>query len=659
MALLSSKCPSCGASVKSGAKFCGNCGTRVPTSEHVCPQCKAVNKGGASFCAGCGAALPAPTGQGTLWKRAEGDFVSKVALAAADIHKQRNITVEHGTRALVFADGRYIQDLGPGSYDVGPEPPESDLAHKTWATMRKLLEKIGVAEEGKAARNVIVTALLVDEGDLEMGFDASAWTRDPIKVDVETRVALGVTNAANLFVNLMKGRNNYTTGELRGELFDEVENALSESLGKFSAFELGSNLELKSRIADDVRSHLSQTLGRFGLEFRQVRTLNFSHKVLDEQQKVKEVLLLQASKQEAINAGRRRLADALDETELQKIAREAKAIELRERRLQNILRLRRLALSNQTDKLRHEFEMRKADITASEEMEELVRAFTGRKEDQALARRNLVQRLELEQELELKAIELTRKGELTGQALDQQIQRERAKRVADLEAQKEAAIAEAEREGVRLGTIRKKADLAMSLREQKIALDHKEESDRIAREERQKEAEARREIEKIMALSEVEQSRLAADLKKAESLKDLSEEKIMALMAERSPHVASAIAERYKAQAQAGASSEVRALYDKILAGKETEADRMERIMAKAIESVERAAGGAVIREREQKQEIKDVTGQAMGDMAQVAGARAGASGSATAANVICPRCKRPVAAGAKFCDNCGHQLFE
>ena len=84
--------------------------------------------------------------------------------------------------------------------------------------------------------------------------------------------------------------------------------------------------------------------------------------------------------------------------------------------------------------------------------------------------------------------------------------------------------------------------------------------------------------------------------------------------------------------------------------------------MAKAMQSVERVASGAVVvTERTRKDEIKEVVNQDMDRMADVAVARAGASGSygARSADVVCPQCMRQVLAGSKFCDNCGHRFFE
>lgn len=55
-----SSCPSCGAPVKPGAKFCGGCGATLggdapqPSAPSVCPSCGAALKPGAQFCGSCG-----------------------------------------------------------------------------------------------------------------------------------------------------------------------------------------------------------------------------------------------------------------------------------------------------------------------------------------------------------------------------------------------------------------------------------------------------------------------------------------------------------------------------------------------------------------------------------------------------------------------------
>ena len=50
-------CPKCGASVKAGAKFCPECGTKM--GAETCPKCGASVRAGAKFCPECGTKLGA------------------------------------------------------------------------------------------------------------------------------------------------------------------------------------------------------------------------------------------------------------------------------------------------------------------------------------------------------------------------------------------------------------------------------------------------------------------------------------------------------------------------------------------------------------------------------------------------------------------------
>ena len=47
------KCPSCGMDVEAGAKFCFECGARIPQDKN-CPQCNSKMPISAKFCTECG-----------------------------------------------------------------------------------------------------------------------------------------------------------------------------------------------------------------------------------------------------------------------------------------------------------------------------------------------------------------------------------------------------------------------------------------------------------------------------------------------------------------------------------------------------------------------------------------------------------------------------
>ena len=64
------KCSNCGAELADGAKFCGECGTKVPTS-NKCPECGAVCAPGGKFCSECGHKMSGPAAQKSVESDAE------------------------------------------------------------------------------------------------------------------------------------------------------------------------------------------------------------------------------------------------------------------------------------------------------------------------------------------------------------------------------------------------------------------------------------------------------------------------------------------------------------------------------------------------------------------------------------------------------------
>jgi class 3 adenylate cyclase len=77
-------CPSCGAANPEGKKFCGDCGTPLPSS---CTACGAENPPGKKFCADCGAALVIRA------SAAPGEAASPLPTALISSAERRQLTV--------------------------------------------------------------------------------------------------------------------------------------------------------------------------------------------------------------------------------------------------------------------------------------------------------------------------------------------------------------------------------------------------------------------------------------------------------------------------------------------------------------------------------------------------------------------------------------
>jgi hypothetical protein len=401
---------------------------------------------------------------------------------------------------------------------------------------------------------------------------------------------------------------------------------------------------------EDLRTHLGTTLERNGLQLVELRRVSFSAEEYDKLRERRGQTAMAAEK----------LADTEDRATLNQ-------------RLRQVLtkdKMDRFATKKEFEEFvrQTEHELGMKEVIRRSEMDELVRTYNEKKEDSEIARRHLLEMLDLQHRMEV----IQHEHAIDDQQLEHRLKQERQqletrqeaewrealqrKKVRGVEREDEMADAEAD-----LDIKRKKIQLGMQAREQKIDLAHKEASQQVALDQEAKDREAARELERERELSRQEQERLAADLKKTELMKDMTEDQIMAMMAKDAPHVAEAIAERYKAQAQTGASAEITGLYEKLIAAKESEADRMERVMGRALESVERAGGSAADREREQREETRQMAGESMDRMADVAAAKAGVSTGADSqgAAVVCSHCHQHVPAGSKFCDNCGHRFFE
>jgi hypothetical protein len=136
----------------------------------------------------------------------------------------------------------------------------------------------------------------------------------------------------------------------------------------------------------------------------------------------------------------------------------------------------------------------------------------------------------------------------------------------------------------------------------------------------------------------------------------MTQDQILAAVAANSPAAAKAIEEGFKAQAAAGTNTEVRQLYEKLLARSDAEAERLERITGRDFGSLERLAGGTAARQRDHFEEMKGVAGDMTNRIADIATASV-SGGATTSAKIVCPECRHHNEISAAFCEDCGQKL--
>ena len=705
MGFLSDQCPTCGEKVRIGANFCPHCGAEAPKGKVSCRRCGSTIRAASKFCLKCGAPVATPEKKAereNRWVRTEEEFARRIDVVNVEAMLKQGVIVEQGTRALLFVDGALVQELGAGRYDM-----ES-------ADAQKLVE-IGPPKT--------MTVIALDAGDVSLSFSFSdLFTKDPLKIAVDSTMSLAVTDPTRFFTNVMKARQSFALAELRATLFDELQDALAECVDGVSAFDLNSNLSLKREFEATIEQHMGRTFERDGFGRFQVRTFRYRHKELDEQRQLKEELLLQATEQEAKNEGMSRLFDARSEADVQKIVEETKKVENFEKRAEIFSRMRRAVNSNKFDEVKSKeelasflrdvhFRQRREKLVKEEEIQELERDFTERREDRDLQRKYLTTKLQMERQLELERTEAIQREDLTADLLERRLNLRRTvleadlanewaksmhdleltkrQHLAQLEANLKSAQSEAEIEKTKLEIQRGKVDLGMYARERKNAVDLAKvreeqkiqlegEMQRLEMQQKAEDAAHRREMERMDKLAQMgaealiavtddtERAALLAQLKSTETMKDMTEEQILALAAKDSDAVAAALAEKYKGMS----SDKLEQMYERMMQIQRESTDRdresakevretLERLAEKAMDSQTAVAQAQLASEKAKGEKVETVQQQAMDRVADVAAEKARAAGPATVTPlqeqlVSCPGCKKRVPAGSKFCEHCG-----
>jgi hypothetical protein len=165
-------------------------------------------------------------------------------------------------------------------------------------------------------------------------------------------------------------------------------------------------------------------------------------------------------------------------------------------------------------------------------------------------------------------------------------------------------------------------------------------------------------IEALIAASDIDRAQLLGELAKMDRFRSLSEEQILAMVADKSPEVARAFQEKFR-----GISAEERAaLYERLLGDRDVRIDELKDSY------------------RHHTETVADLFKKAQDTLADTAKGVASQSGSGsgpiivsrgedvfhsspdrpdTKRVILCPRCQIESNVGVKFCSNCSYQFYE
>lgn len=288
-------CPDCDQPLGVDQNFCPRCGANAATGTRRCTDanCGAFSPGDAKYCGTCGRPFaetekPALRGE-TVWARNSADLIARVEVRDLEGTFKKGIVIEHGTEALLLADGRLAGPLEPGR-------------HNLQALLRRFVH-LQLRYEG--------TAIIYDTAEFSLQFkDVRALTRENAEVVIDCELRLRVADGNKVFTTLMKGAMQYPRAALQAFLAPEVANGLAEAVRAHGVQEFRESFALKGDFDRALASHLATTLSHTGLALAYVRTLNYRQERLDAQSRRIAEYFFEACDVTIQGEGRRQVLDA-------------------------------------------------------------------------------------------------------------------------------------------------------------------------------------------------------------------------------------------------------------------------------------------------------------------------------------------------------------
>jgi len=640
MGLFTTKCSACGERVRRGLKFCPHCGV-AGAATISCRSCGQSLKVGLKFCSHCGAKTEVDsTIANDRWARQPGDFAVRIDASAVPVNtwwRDRQLTVEHGTRAMIFQAGQFKGEVPEGRYDMGG-----------------FVQRLNhfMVDQG-------MVAILVDAGDVTLDLENGGFrTADGFDVNTRSRLVLRATDPDALFVNMMKGKSLVKVSDpggkndLESELADEVQMVLAAIVSRYRADALFDSLPRRDELESQLRAAISVTLSRLGLTLIQLRFIGFEGEAYAKFAKRRSNLQV-AEAEGQVELDENRLKNRLRQTgERENLAVAQADADLEGDRAKLNSRLRALLTQDRLDTFKNETDFQQfvrqtehelglKDVVRDNELTALTERFAVDRDRERLLRR-----------IEAEGIADAARHESEWKQLvaDERVHDEKQTRI--LRRQLDEMRGNLDRRKIELEIER--LDHAEELRRQEVESDLRQkqrhadidalrqvkqmegDEDRLEQELEAKKLAARSQASTaaLLSIADGPVAEQLIALEKVRSQEKMSPEQLLALAAQTNPEAAKALAGRYAAE---GVISSQRAeLLERQLADQKNMtgdyADRMERLMQTALGQM----------------------GQVATSRAQPVEPRQTVINNAPSAAKRCRACAAEVSRTEAFCGQCG-----
>jgi len=719
------KCPQCGTENPSDARFCGQCRFELANVRKVCGACGYSNDGDAKFCQNCGQLLS--QSEVTMvhhnrWVMGEKDFATRIEAEDLPGLLKRGVNVEAGTNGMMLENGASRGVVPAGAYTL-----------TSFSEKFKQLFQSGLPKQLTILLTRITpTDLEFNAGGCytKDPLKVGVTIRMQVEVNEPAKFLINVLrgrerySVEELRQYLYPEVESVARGWIRAHTAEELANDISLK----EKFELSIEETIKRTFKQTGLVFLQIRTIEMNLEvLDRINDIDIKYTLLTKETRA------EAKGQKDYFDAQLELDLLTLIKETAKVEDEEKKAVLYERMRQAVLSDKMNEVRSEAQFKTFLREMDKDDLLAEKEKEEMLRTWREDAQDHDLARAHLLDELKLKHDFELKKAELKLRYDLDKDRQEYEIDLENKK--LDYEIQRRRKITEEElqleRQKIQIANDRARAQLELDkleIERRQLAskaerdddeadamlgmkilqtmkeiqrLDEEERrrivrEDEIKREEAKLNAELKRfemdqqaresershelkkmemiatfSTEQLISISPTEQGKILAELKRTETLKGMTEEQILAMAAEKSPEVARAFQERFRAIADGKASEREKEMYERLVGEQKAMLDLLLGETEKRVRDVKEANHISQETSRHAMDRLAD-TAQAFakGGSSQpviITGLSGGGStnvvnpnnlnNNPAPATKICINCGVTLSKDAKFCNSCGHRF--
>ena len=373
------------------------------SSPQICSNCNKRNGPYTQFCNGCGYSLQieqSPSrdleeqhldvdySPSTPVYLQSHDVLIRFNLKALQGKFSKELQVPSGMKAVIVVDGKIQDVVETGKY-----------------TLESLYDRV---LRGGLKTNTEIVLINMKKFDFQVDI-VNAWTKDPLRINATCRLQLAVCDPEKFFLTCANGEH-FTFNDLHSMIWDEVESACASYIVSHSVETLDKYLKRNSDItSDEIMSQLHVFMGEYGLSLKRICLHNVNSPQVSKLKEDQEKLYL--GKKSLRN--KKRLFDLYTEEELQTIAEIETTASHYESRAEVWSRISRALIKENIDDLSNSEQWEhfvhgidKQKLLREDDLKKFRDSLMQQAEDRERVRTEAIARAQLEQEYNLKALEI-------------------------------------------------------------------------------------------------------------------------------------------------------------------------------------------------------------------------------------------------------------